>query len=324
MELNEKFILKEIINDLTDASKSLVSVLLQLNYFGRLTKNKELIDFSSHEMDGYKSKDCSIPDYRKTISTIEITLQAGYNTHKVDLPVSMLEEPFAKKLRYFEITQGIGVLEQLILDRSKDEKPEPFFYRKITMEILHAFQPAATKLYKSDVRLDVVAAVQKANAYAVIDVIGTVRHRLLAFVMEVAESFGYDIEISSFKQNQELNNKTIIHFMKTEITNTGDGNVVNTGNEANVTSHINIAKGDFQKLKESLLSHGVEDSDLQQLEVILNQEEPDFENKKLGEKANGWLSNVFQKALNGVGKIGTAAVGNIVATLIKQYYGIHN
>ena len=38
--------------------------------------------------------------------------------------------------------------------------------------------------------------------------------------------------------------------------------------------------------------------------------------------AMNWILNISKKALNGVGKIATGVSSNLLATLIKGYYGI--
>ena len=159
---------------------------------------------------------------------------------------------------------------------------------------------------------------------AYVAIANTVRSKILGLAMEIGEEFGYNIEIASFNKESEKNNQTIIHYMKTEITNTGDGNVVNTGNNANVTANLSISKGDITKLNKALEEQGVEHADIVELNDIIKTETPDFENKRLGEKANNWVLKTFGKALNGLGKIATSASGNLLATFIKQYYGIDN
>lgn len=70
--------------------------------------------------------------------------------------------------------------------------------------------------------------------------------------MAIADEFVYDIEIESFIIKSELNNKTIIHQMNTTINNSGDGTVINTGNENQIENIVSIAKGDIFRLQSEL------------------------------------------------------------------------
>jgi len=315
------FILQEVINDLIDTDKSLTAPLMKLNYFGRLTNNEALIQFTQNELNGYKGEEGDIPDYRKSLAKLTVSTQAHVHRHDVELPISMLDEPFREALKYISIREGIGTIEKMALgfDGSSDKKE---IGRPVPMEMLPYIQPSVRKLYKSDARIDAIGAKVTGNGYIVISILSNVRERLLAFVMEMAKEFGYDIAIDSFNKQQEKNNQTIIHQMNTTINNTGDGNVVNTGDNATVHASISISKGDIQSLKDQLLKYGIEEADVQELTEIVQAEQPNTENNTLGEKSNNWILKIAGKALSGVGKIATGISSNILATLLKQYYGM--
>ncbi|RYG52078.1 MAG: hypothetical protein EOO01_07265 [Chitinophagaceae bacterium] len=316
------FVLQEVIDDLVRVEVSLVSPLMKLNYFGRLIKNTELISFTSNELDGYHGEENEIPSYRKTIGRIEVNIQAGYHSHVLPLPASMLEPPLNEALQYVSLREGIGTIEHMADEYKKDDPGKKEFGRPIPMEMLPYLQPAVSRLYRSSVKVSAVGARLMGNPNILIEILSSVRTRLLAFAMEVGERFGYSIEISSFRKNQEENNKTIIHYMKTEINNTGDGNVINTGSKAHIDASIKINKGDLKSLNETLKGYGVEDSDITELNHIVTTEMPDIENGRLGERTNGWIVRVFGKMLNGVGKISTSLTANLLATFIKEYYGM--
>ena len=70
--------------------------------------------------------------------------------------------------------------------------------------------------------------------------------------MSIADSFGYDIEIESLNKKADINNQTIIHQMNTTITNSGDGNVINTGSENQIENNVTFYKGDIERLQKEL------------------------------------------------------------------------
>jgi hypothetical protein len=231
-----------------------------------------------------------VPEYRKAISTLEITIQADRKYTK-EIPISYLEDPFDKKLRYLDIGYGIGILEQMILDRNKQEKPEPFIMRPIPQEMLHIIRKAAEKAYLFNGRVSIENAILKGNAYKVNEIISVVRHRLLSFVTAIADDFGYIIEISSFKGiDQKKNNQTINNYMNTVITNTGDGSIINTGNDSSIDATITINKEDREYLKEL----GVKESKIDDLNKILEDSKEDKSERKAG--VSKWLSEVSAHA----------------------------
>ncbi|WP_158797522.1 hypothetical protein [Pedobacter sp. L105] len=239
MSENHTFVLQQVIDDLLNCNNSLESPLLKLNYFARLIKNEELIQYTNLEINGYKGTE--LPSYRKTVATLNVKLQAWHNFHVKELPISMLDKPLIEKLSFFDIHDGIKVLENTALKAHKNESP--LLISELPMELLAFLQPAAAKLYKTDVELQVISAWISANSNIIIQILSTVRSKLLAFTMEIADHFGYNIEISSFKKQEISNNNTINNFIRTEIINNGNGNINNTGDDTNLVAEITLKSG---------------------------------------------------------------------------------
>lgn len=323
MAESNTFVLQEVIDDLVKSQNTLVDPLTKLNYFGLLIKNEELIHYTMNELTGYKNME-EIPSYRKTLGTLMVDMQANYNRHTYPLPVSMLEEPLKTQLKYLAIKDGIGTIEKFVREIEKDNNNSGVIVRNLPLEMTSYFQKPATDLYKTDARVDVIGAKMTGAQTIMIEIVNAVRLKLLALAMKVGEEFGFNVEIGSFKKNQDVNNQTINNFMKTEITNTGDGNVINSGANSKVNATITITKGDAEKLNKTLSEYGIEGEDIEELNTIIATEEPDYKNKKLGTNANSWIGKIVVKSLNGIGKIASGATGNILATLIKGYYGIDN
>lgn len=318
--MKQTFLLQEVIDDLVNTDKSLSAPLMKLNYFGRLIKNQELIDYTQNELNGYRDKE-TIPEYRRTIGTLYVDMQAYYNRHSGQLPVSMIEEPYRQAFKYVYVREGIAAIEKLAKENEKGDSGGQIV-TPLPMEMLHILQEPARKLYKTDVRIDVVGARLAGNASIVVEIPNAIRTKLLDFVMSIADTFGYDIEIDSFNKKAETNNQTIIHQMSTTINNSGDGNLINTGNENKIDSSITLYKGDIGRLQKELRNQGIDEEDIKEITEIVASEEPNQEKAILGQKSNGWISKVVNKSLNGIGKIATGISSNLLASLIRQYYGM--
>lgn len=318
--MKQTFLLQEVIDDLVNTDKSLSGPLMKLAYFGRLIKNQELIDYAQSELNGYHDADV-IPDYRKTIATLFIDMQINIHNRSGQLPISMIDEPFRKALKYVNIKEGIAAVEKLANEAISGNSDGQILV-PLPMEMLHVLQAPARKLYMSNARVDVIGAKLSGNSSIVVEIPNAIRARLLDFVMSIAETFGYDIEIESFNKKAEINNQTIIHQMNTTVNNSGDGNVINTGNENKIENNVTLYKGDVERLQKEMSQQGIDAFDVEELTEIVKIESPDIENDRLGEKSNGWISKIINKSLNGIGKISTGISSNILATLIKQYYGM--
>jgi len=318
--MKQTFLLQEVIDDLVNTEKSLSAPLMKLNYFGRLVKNQELIDYTQNELNGYRDQE-NIPDYRRTIGTLFIDMQMYIHRHSGQLPVSMLEEPYRDALKYVYVREGIAAIEKLAREAESGDSDGQIM-TQLPMEMLHILQAPARKLYKSDARVDVIGARLAGNASIVVEIPNAIRTRLLEFAMSIAEMFGHDIEIESFNKKAKTNNQTIIHQMNTTINNSGDGNVINTGNQNQIENNVTLYKGDIGRLQRELSEQGIDENDIAEISQIVQEEQPDLENGRLGEKSNGWISKIINKSLNGIGKIATGVSANLLATLVKQYYGM--
>ena len=319
--MKQTFLLQEVIDDLVNTDKSLSAALMKLNYFGRLIKNQELVDYAQCELNGYRDSEVNIPSYRRTIGTLYIDMQMYTHRHSGQLPVSMIEEPFRTALKYVYVREGIAAIEKLARE-SEGKDSSGHIETPLPMEMLHILQNPARKLYKSDARVDVIGARLAGNASIVVEIPNAIRTKLLDFVMSIAENFGYNIEIESFNKKAEINNQTIIHQMNTTITTSGDGNVINTGNENQIENNVTLYKEDVSRFQDELKKQGIDEIDIIEIAEIIKTEEPNIEENRLGEKSNSWISKIINKSLNGVGKIATGISANILATLIKQYYGM--
>jgi len=318
--MKQTFLLQEVIDDLVNTEKSLSAPLMKLNYFGRLVKNQELIDYTQNELNGYRNQD-NIPDYRRTIGTLFIDMQMYIHRYSGQLPVSMLEEPYRDALKYVYVREGIAAIEKLAREAESGDSDGQIM-TQLPMEMLHILQVPARKLYKSGARVDVIGARLVGNASIVVEIPNAIRTRLLEFTMSLAEMFGHDIEIESFNKKAEINNQTIIHQMNTTINNSGDGNVINTGNQNQIENNVTLYKGDIERLQKELAKQGIEENDIIEISQIVQEEQPDLETGRLGVKSNGWISKIINKSLNGIGKIATGVSANLLATLVKQYYGM--
>lgn len=318
--MKQTFLLQEVIDDLVNTDKSLSAPLMKLNYFGKLVKNQELVEYTTSELNGYKEQEENVPPYRRTIGALYIDMQINIHRHSGELPISMLEEPYRTALRYVYVREGIAAIEKLA--RESQNNSDGQIATTLPMEMLHILQSPARLLYKSDARVDVIGARLSGNSNIVVEIPNAIRTKLLDFVMSIADEFGYNVEIETFNKKAEINNQTIIHQMNNTINNSGDGNVINTGNENQIENNVTIYKNDISRLQSEMEKQGIDKDDIEEISGIIAIEEPNIEENRLGEKSNSWISKIINKSLNGVGKIATGISANILATLIKQYYGM--
>lgn len=309
-----------ILEELTDMNKGLASPLFKLYYFAKRTDNKKLAAFLDKEINGYSPED-ELPTYRKGPAIVLAVFKFGYNyeyKEEQEIPVSMFEENVRDFFTTTNLREGISVLEGMAIDPKKDQ----YIAKPLPLELVIAVvQPILSKLLKYTNWVATGADV-RGNSNLLLQACNAVRTKMIDFVHEISTEFGYNIKIDEYQQHKSKNNQTINTFMKTTIHNTGDGNLINTGNQAKIDASIKIKKGDFGALNEELKKHGIDQEDIQELNKILENEEPNRENNQLGPKSASWVGNIISKSLSGIGKIGTGVTANLFASLIKSYYGM--
>lgn len=314
------FLLRELLEELVSSSnENLVVSLRRLNYFGRLIKNQQLIDFTQNELDGY-SNPSDVPEYRVLPGVLLVDLKSwdGDLERNIEIPWECLEEKFIPVMSQVRVTEPIGIIGRLETENSESNE----IAKPIPVVFLPHIQKAAEKCLRANFDYSVSAAKVGFNKNKLYHIPQLVHSKLVAFIMELAETFGDDIKLDTFKKDQHTNNETVIKIMNTIINNKGDGNVLNTGDNATQNVSIVIQKGDIATLKKKLLNDGIDSEDVKEIEEVLQNEKPDYENKRLGARAIEWIKKVSGKALQGVGKIATSVSSSVLAEYLKQYYGL--
>ena len=320
--MSENFILEEIIADLVDSDKSLVGPLMKLQYFAKRTKNDELLQFVLAELNGYKAKS-DLPDYRKYACTISVDIRFGNQIHSdKEIPVEMLDESNREAFRRFLLPDSVSVLEQMQVGEKRSDSLDQYLVLNLPLTAVHFFREAAAKLcpYRN---AGVVGARLLTSRNIILSALTSIRSRLLSFCMEIGEAFGYNIAIDSFNKSQSVNNEKVIHLMSTVINNNGDGNLINSGNNANIHATLTISKGNKEQLNNKLQELGIDTADIEKLNEIIEEEKlPSLQNKKLGNKSIDWITKVSGKALKGVGSIAKNVTSSLLANILMQFLGI--
>lgn len=171
-----------------------------------------------------------------------------------------------------------------------------------------------TEIYQNQV---LVQAWTKIPVSFCASILSTVRNRILDFVLEIeaqnpdaGEAEPNSIPIPPEQVTQIVNNH--IH-----------GNIGNfaAGQNFSQSSCATIVQGDFQSLERTLRSHDVGEHDLAEIKSALDQE-PKVKGQSFGPKVAAWIGKMVSKAAEGTWKVSTTVAANILASYLKQYYGL--
>ncbi|WP_439490428.1 hypothetical protein [Algoriphagus sp.] len=308
-------VLTEIINLLTDNDSSLTNALLKIKVFSMRVRNSSLTTWIDKELYGYQSED-DLPNYRKGgCNLIGNYINGRWKAEKQILATMNLPDFVRESVEQMTFYQSLSVLESYL----EDDK-----MRTISVSIPAEVIEILNDTYQNmgNPYLTVYSAYKQVHIGAVEQIIAEVRNRTLDLILKLEQEFGFDIDMHGLMEKKSDVNYVIQNIMnKITINNDGDGNIINTGNDNDITSKININKSDFDSLKENLVEHHVDYEDIIGLEQIIA-EEPDREKESFGPKVNNWMKKMLDKSINGTWQVGIATAGALLNEMLKQYYGM--
>jgi hypothetical protein len=305
-------LINDIINELIDTEKSISSPLLKTKVLASRLQNETLLKWVSSELKGYERSDF-LPEYRKFKGNIIGTFINGdrqYNSQPV--PILGLDKEFQASLTDMSFFDSISILEKFQKEGGRG-KLEHVFPAEITALIEENWRKMGNPF------LQLVNCKRWVAGNVIDGILASVRDSLLDFMLKIDSEFGNITEIEELKTKKEaiatIMNQTIIN-------NNGDGNVLNTGERANISANINITKGNKDELSKRLRKGGVREEDIIELVQFIDEEEPNLVNNTFGEKVNLWTKKMIGKALDGTWNIGIGAAGSLIAEAVKAYYGM--
>lgn len=109
-------------------------------------------------------------------------------------------------------------------------------------------------------------------------------------------------------------------------------NISNVGNMANhndnsiinqtSTNTLQIIKGDFNSLASNLRSHGIQETDIQELQTIIDVTPLPQSPSEYSSDLKGWMAKMIGKSIDGTWQVAVGAAGSLLATGLQQYFGI--
>ena len=306
-------LLSDVINELVDADGNLSSALLKTKVIAIRINNSTLTDWVNKELDGYDEND-DLPEYRIKSARVTMHYRNGnIELTKQPVPMTGMKKEVRKILEGVNLRQAVATLQSYL--SAKDGGALSF---PISAELGAYVQNHIKKTGRTAPNFFIISIEKAFSIHAVAETLAVVRSRLLNFILELEKEFGSITDIESLRAKNQL----ITTIMYNTITNTGDGNTVNTGNSSAVNVVVTINKGDFSALENKLRELGVETTDIDDLRSVISTDGFDVDNKRYGMKVNEWLKKMLAKAVDGSWQIGIGTAGGVLSELINSYYGM--
>lgn len=308
--------ISEIINLLSDDNISLVNPFLKAQIFAKRIGNDELYKWVVQELNGYDIKS-EIPSYRKAkTNDFAILKQYGRYTNEQPLPLAYFSEEVQSILLHYRVFDSIKSLEGIVTADPKGSLHKP--YNAGFCQML------SNDLKEQGLTFEVHSLRTQVQIFELVGVLANIRSKLLELMLELEDDFpNIDSELETRTIDKQAVNQTInIYMNKIRIKTTGDGNIVNTGDNSTVINNAVVTKGNKESLKKFLNENGVSDEDVALLTEIIDEEASVTTPTKFGSKVGGWIQMMMGKAVSGVWEIGIGAAGSLLAEGILKYYGL--
>lgn len=306
-------LINQIINELTDSEKTLSSSLLKAKFFAQSIKSVPLLRWINNELDGYErlydeTKE-EVPKYRKTGARLLGSYYIGDTLFpNQDIPTHGLEERFGDSLRHLTVYDSVSYLESIV------NGDEDSIGLSLPPEMCGFIEQP---LRKRNLRLKLISAQIIAPANIVNQILTSIRSKLLDFMSELNDEFGEDVDYSIFRKSPDKISRIMYYTIN------GDGNIINSGDNSQINAEIKINKGSKETLSETLDTHNVDKSDIEDLLQIVDSEKDYVERyRKFGPSVSKWIQKMFGKAVNGSWQIGIGAAGSVLADAVEKYYGL--
>ncbi|WP_105680130.1 hypothetical protein [Cronobacter dublinensis] len=282
--------INELISGLSSSSQELTDSLLKAKILLYSIGKKELAVWVNNELTGYP-EESALPDYRVLSARILIDANGNNRVYTgFQLPLSHLGDDDYKEAMTSKAFLSISQIEDLVRNSTSDRvvtQPLPleqgWYYGGKAVDRSYEI----TKVYK------------EIPLHSFIAILVQVRSRLLDFLLELSEKIeGEQSDISMKDKLKGIDTKSI--FSNAIF---GNHTVVNFGNDNKITVNNNIAQYDFEALKNELIQHGVENSDINELKIALDRDHKitrDTINDDYGPSLKIWFADMLKKSATGI------------------------
>ena len=297
-------LLQEIQREAISSTTPLSDVLRKCLLLAHRIGSEDLKDWVSHELNGYP-KEAGVPDYRRDPQPVVFADYFGpmLRANEQQVPYSFIDEELKPWLP-IEIREGISSV--VALQKAVDAG-----------EVVFSCPPETYRLVKSHINgTQIVRMWRNIDSSFVNGIAETVRNRVLRFTLELdSHAPNSGDPISTLKAMPEE--------IKQQFNTTIMGAVSNLSQGGDhVSQTVTINRGDLQAVATELSTMGFTVAEAKEFAQILSQETPKPDGT-FSDKLKEAIAQASSKAGSGAIKISQSALGNILATITKQYFGIN-
>jgi hypothetical protein len=296
-------IIDELIDEISNGNSKLTDILIKTKVLAFKLKNETLKNWIDNELNGYVSDE--LPEYRKLKCLVIGTMSNGFQrANNYPIPLTGIDKEIAEGLTSVSIYQSISTLDQFISDNQGSKMGN-----HVPSDICSYISKSLGNGYVIEY------ARQQLDKVQITQVLTAIKTKLLDFLLNLNEEIGED-NIDNFTKGIE--NEKVGGLFNSTVFGNNATIIIGNNNNQNVK---NISKGNFSELKRALETNGVSESEILELQTIIDDDNFNFEKHEFGDKVKAWISKMLLATMSGVWNIGIGAAGNLLADSVKKYYG---
>jgi hypothetical protein len=296
----KKSIVLEMQRMATDKKEDISDLLRKALLVATKLKLHDFRSWVDNELNGYRKG--PVPEYRKLKATVRLK-----DPYHGLIPVIFQTQEIADVICNIQVRDPMGNLVS-ILEKQTSSISDP----------IYPLTPEQENFLISNQDGMGLPPIRTVSSSAISTIIDLVRTQILEWSLKLEEQgiLGNGLTFSNDEKEIAVSSQGInIHNFQGVL-----GDVSNS----NMTQNLNmkIETHNFDSLKSFLLSEGLSNTDLSELEhAIQHDPEPDTKGN-FGDKVSSWMGRMLTKAANGSWQVSAAAAGNLLAQAIGAYYGL--
>jgi hypothetical protein len=302
-------LIQQLQNDILDQNSSLSTVLRKAKVLAVALGSEELEGWVDQELNGYSDASHGIPDYRR------ISVQNygdffgsfGRGLRNAPIPLGALPKDIRELSKDLILNQGVGSIQSLLETNSSGSLKLAWPPDLVALLQRH-------QVYEN---LDCGSAWKMVSRGSLVQVLETVRNRLLTFVLELKKR-NPEI-VKSEEVISEVPKDQVSQIFHTHIY--GDQNVIATGLHVTQLVHQEVSPQDIESLLRYVEKVGVLGQEAQELRTAIQEDGARPAPKKFGPKVAEWIGNMTKKALEGTWDVATEVATTTITKALSRYYG---
>lgn len=301
-------LLKEIRDASVDANVPIANVLRKCAVLGARLNNNDLRDWALQELNGYGT-DLDVPEYRRVTAPLtgDFTgaLQGFSNT---PIPAVFLPKQLQNRARWHCFREGVAGMESLLEGKGE----------AVTISWSGDWIAWIQSEGKFDMTL--VAARQVIGVSAIVNIIDTVRNRVLEFCLRLEEEMPE--LIGNDDSSPTSADKTTVSQVFNQVFVFGPytGNIANASPAAEQFT-MDINKGDLSGLTKALREFGVPPSEVDALKSSIEEDGENGQNART--IATDWFKRATQAVASGTWSLAKGATIATISRAIQSFLGLN-